>query len=419
MQGGDAGGAGGAGASLLIFAPVQLYRGADGRLMLENQACNGLRLWAENFDRVIAVMPLVEGPVPPAWVPLEAVGPGLARIEIETVPIAWRLRPFLKALPAVRRKFRARIAEADYCGFSLGGLVGDWGAVGCQVAHAMGRPFFVWTDRVESQVERGTARTAPTLRRRLKARLTWRAMAALERWAIRRADLGLFHGRETFEAYAPYSRDPQLVHDIHIRKQDRIGPEALAAKVAAAGAGPLRIAYVGRADAMKGPLDWVAVLERLAAKGVDFRAEWLGNGDEVPAMAARIAAAGLGERVALRGFVADRAAVLEAYRGAQVFLFCHRTPESPRNLIEALVSGTVLVGYDGAFARDLIQAQGGGVLRPMGDIEGLAGVLADLAGDRARLAALIGRAAADGAPFNDEDVFRHRSELIRGHLPRR
>ena len=103
MQGGDAGGAGGAGASLLIFAPVQLYRGADGRLMLENQACNGLRLWAENFDRVIAVMPLVEGPVPPAWVPLEAVGPGLARIEIETVPIAWRLRPFLKALPAVRR----------------------------------------------------------------------------------------------------------------------------------------------------------------------------------------------------------------------------------------------------------------------------------------------------------------------------
>ena len=387
--------------------------------MLENQACNGLRLWAENFEHVTAVMPLVEGPVPPAWVPLETVGPALERIRIETVPVAWRLRPFLKALPSVRRMFRARIAEADYCGFSLGGLVGDWGAVGCHVAHAMGRPFFVWTDRVESQVERGTARTAPRLRRRLKARLTWRAMAALERWAIRRADLGLFHGRETYEAYAPFSRDPQLVHDIHIRKQDRIGPEALAGKVAAAGTGPLRIAYVGRADAMKGPMDWVAVLERLAAKGVDFRAEWLGNGDEVPAMAARIATAGLGDRVALRGFVADRAAVLEAYRRAQVFLFCHRTPESPRNLIEALVSGTVLVGHDGAFARDLIHVHGGGVLRPMGDVEGLAGVLADLAGDRARLAGLIERAAADGAPFNDEDVFRHRSELIRGHLPRR
>lgn len=406
------------GSSLLIFAPVQLYRDADGRLMLENQACNGLRLWAENFEHVTAVMPLVEGPVPPAWVLLEAVGPGLSRIRIETVPVAWRLRPFLKALPSVRRMFRARIAEADYCGFSLGGLVGDWGAVGCYEAHAMGRPFFVWTDRVESQVERGTARTAPRLRRRLKARLTWRAMAALERWAIRRADLGLFHGRETYEAYAPFSRDPQLVHDIHIRKEDRIGPAALAAKVAAAGAGPLRIAYVGRADAMKGPMDWVAVLERLAAKGVDFQAEWLGNGDEVPAMATRIAAAGLGDRVALRGFVADRAAVLEAYRGAQVFLFCHRTPESPRNLIEALVSGTVLVGHDGAFARDLIHVHGGGVLRPMGDVEGLAAVLADLAGDRARLAGLIERAAADGAPFNDEDVFRHRSELIRGHLPR-
>ena len=43
-------------------------------------------------------------------------------------------------------------------------------------------------------------------------------------------------------------------------------------------------------------------------------------------------------QVALPGFIRDRSAILKVLREAQVFVFCHKTPESPRNLIEALVS---------------------------------------------------------------------------------
>ena len=43
--------------TLLIYAPVPLYRAADGGWLVEAQACNGLRLWAENFARVIVMMP--------------------------------------------------------------------------------------------------------------------------------------------------------------------------------------------------------------------------------------------------------------------------------------------------------------------------------------------------------------------------
>ena len=39
-------------------------------------------------------------------------------------------------------------------------------------------------------------------------------MAMLERAVIRRATLGLFHGRETYDAYAPHCRAPHVVHDI-------------------------------------------------------------------------------------------------------------------------------------------------------------------------------------------------------------
>jgi colanic acid/amylovoran biosynthesis glycosyltransferase len=162
----------------------------------------------------------------------------------------------------------------------------------------------------------------------------------------------------------------------------------------------------------------VAVLERLSAAGVDFRAVWLGDGVELPAMQARVRAAGLDDRVSMPGFATDRSAVLASLRAAQVFLFCHKTPESPRCLIEALISGCPIVGYDGAFARDLITGHGGGPLVPRGEVAALAGAAAALAGDRTRLADLAGRAARDGAPFTAEAVFEHPNALIRACLGR-
>ena len=407
--------------TLLLHAPVALHRAGD-TLLLEDQACNGLRLWAEHFEHLVVMMPLNPAPPPPAWVPVAGLGPVLERIEFITLPWAYRPDQFLRALPEGRRLLRAAIERCDYLGFAIGGLFGDWGAVGAWQAHRMGKPFYIWTDRVESEVVRRLTdpRLAPDLpwRRRLRARLEHRPMAMLERALIRRAALGLFHGRETFDTYAPHCRNPQLVHDIHLKPADHIAPEALARKIAEAGAGPLRITYVGRAEAMKGTGDWLAALEALARQGVDFRARWLGEGPDLAAMRARVAAGPLAGRVELPGFLRDRAAVLEALRRSHLMLFCHQTPESPRCLIEALASGCPIVGHDSAFPADLIAGHGGGWLTPPGDTEALAGALATLAQDRARLAGLIGAAARDGAPFTDAEVFRHRAELIREHLPR-
>jgi glycosyltransferase involved in cell wall biosynthesis len=400
---------------LLIYAPVPLHRGADGALMLEDQACNGLRLWAENFDRVIAMLPLDPGPPPPAWVPLDRIGPNAARIEIVPLPQAWRPDRFLRTLGPTRAVIRDAIGRADYLSFAIGGLFGDWGAVACIEARRMGRPHAVWTDRVESEVTRRAARSGP-LRRRLRSMLTYRPMAWLERHVIRNATVGLFHGRETFDAYAPYARAAEIVHDIHIGRADHIAPLALSEKKRALRDGPLRLVYVGRAEPMKGPDDWLSVMAKLDAAGVDFTAAWHGAGSALPAMQQDIARRGLAGRVTLPGFTTDRAAVYAHLRAAHLFVFCHKTPESPRVLIEALVSGTPLAGYDAAFARELIATEGGGVLVPQDDTTALAQAIARLAGDRAALADLVARAARDGMPYDDETVFRHRSDLIRRHL---
>lgn len=401
--------------TLLIYAPVPVYR-TDGAIFVEDQAINGLRLWSQHFDEVIVMFPEAPGPPPQGWSPVTPGAAPLERVRIETLPMAYRPDQFLRHLGPTRRRIKELIGEAHYVSFAIGGLFGDWGAVGCLVAHAQHRPYGVWTDRVESEVTRRMSESG-SLKSRLRARLYHRPMAMLERHVISKAHLGMFHGKETYDAYAPWCVNPHVVHDIHIAVSDHISEAQLARKVASAAEGPLRIVYAGRADPMKGPLDWVSILIGLHARDVDFRATWLGDGSEFEAMQTRIAEAGLSDRITMPGFVTDRAQVLDAYREAHVFLFCHKTPESPRAPIEALISGTVLVGYDGAFVRDLTERRQSGLFRPIGDLEGVTEDLALLAQDRAGLAKRMEDACCDGAPFDDVSVFKHRCDLIKTHLP--
>lgn len=403
--------------TLLLAIQVCLFR-HDNMLYCESQACNGLRLWAENFDRVLVMSPTVEGPPPKGWQPVEMAIPDLGRIEFHPLPMAYRPDRFLRCIRPVRRQIAALILRANYLCFAIGGLFGDWGTVACLEATRLGRPYSIWTDRVESQVTRLAAhdRDRPFWNR-LRAWLTAPVMAHFERRVIGQAQLGLFHGKETYEAFSRVCRgQPELVHDIHISRQDRIMPDALAAKRADAAQGPLRLCYTGRADYMKGPFDWLEVLQHLDRASVDFRAVWLGDGALRTEMLRRIEIAGLNDRVEMPGFTSDRQLVLETLRQAHLFLFCHKTPESPRCLIEALLSGTPIVGYDSAYPRDLITGHGGGQLTRRNDIEATAQTLIGLSRDRVELADLMGRAFLDGAPFNDEAVFRHRSNLIKTYL---
>jgi colanic acid/amylovoran biosynthesis glycosyltransferase len=401
--------------TLLLYAPVPLYRGKNG-FLLEDQACNGLRLWSKHFGKVIVMHPVETGEPPPSWIPLEQAQIDPERVEIIPLPTAYRPDQFFRHLPETRRRIRDAISRAHFLSFAIGGLFGDWGSVAAWEAHRMNRLFAVWTDRVESRVERVEAREGKTWRRRLRAAVTHRPMAALERFIIGRATVGLFHGSETFAAYAPLARAAELVHDIHLSARDHITQEQLQDKCGRARSGPLRLCYLGRADTMKGPTDWLEVMLGLKKRQVDFRAQWLGDGEHLESMRQKTASLGLQDHVEWPGFVRDRQLIRDTLRDAQLFVFCHKTPESPRNLIEALTSGTPIVGYDGAFPRSLIEEHGGGLLCSMGDTEALCSVVTELAGDRARLASLMRNAALDGSPFSDEQVFDERCRLIRQHL---
>ncbi|MBO9408834.1 glycosyltransferase [Shimia sp. R9_1] len=397
---------------LLIYAPVPLYR-AEGQLFLEDQARVGLRLWADNFATVAAMMPVIDAPPPVGWSAYQFGD--LDRVALHPLPAAYSLAGFAKHYPATRHKIRSLIKEADVLSFAIGGLLGDWGAVACFTAKSAGRRFAVWTDRVESEVTRLTATQGP-LRTRLRKRLTAGPMWALEKAVIRRADLGLFHGRETFDTYAPFNRNPHVVHDILLDRSFQIDTTSFQAKQSALQQGPLQIVYAGRADAMKGPLEWLSVLQGLRDAGVVFHASWLGDGPMLEEMRRAVAKAGLEAQVSLPGFVQDREVVMAALRRAHIFLFCHKTPESPRCLIEALMSGTPIVGYDGAYPRELVAAHSGGRFVPRGDVQALSETVKTLAQQPEALLSLQGSARQDGQAFDQDSVFRHRSAILKQAL---
>lgn len=399
---------------LLIYAPVSLIQ-TDTGLYLEDQACNGLRLWAENFEQLTTMHPVSFGAVPENYRPINSIGPNLSKINIVPLPTAYRPDQFIRHYWATRRMICNEISKADYLSFAIGGLFGDWGSVSCLQAHRLKRPYGVWTDWVQSEVVRRTADSGPW-RQRVQARLYHRPMAWLERYIIRRASLGMFQGRDTYEAYAPYCSQPQMVYDVNVDKSEQISSDALTSKIAATSNPPIKIVYTGRATTMKGPQDWITVLENLRAAGVDFQATWLGDGPELDAMRDRSASAGLQERLHFTGFISDRASVLEYLRNADIFLFCHKTPEAPRCLIEALISGTPIVGYHSANSEDLISEHGGGCLTPANDTAALSSAIVQLARDPKVLAEMISNAAKDGNKFDDESVFRHRSETIKRFL---
>ncbi|MGQ2969688.1 MAG: glycosyltransferase [Allorhizobium sp.] len=401
--------------SVLLATAVRLRRGPRG-LQIDDQTFAGLARYAENFRWVkfagIALDSEKEEETSVTW--LDVIDhPHADRIEFIALPHAYRISSFLRCYKRTRSVLGDHIRQVDHLCFTLGYLFGDWGAVAALEADAQGRKFAVWFDRVEHDV---IARTLPTLnfRRRIKERATLPIMKRYHRYLIGRSALGLFQGRDTFNAYAEASSNPVCMYDVHTDEGDKISPEDLRIKTARVMSGaPLRILYAGRAAEMKGPEDWIASLAEAATRGVKFEARWLGDGPLLPRMQALLEKTGLTDRVKLMGHVADRETVLQAMRESDLFLFCHKTPESPRCLIESLVSGCPIVGYTSPYPQDLLSLHGGGTLTPLDDPAELGLKIAELDQNRHALAKDIQNAALSGMRFDEATLYLRRAELLK------
>jgi glycosyltransferase involved in cell wall biosynthesis len=396
---------------LLLVLPLVAYQ-INGRILIDSQACNGLRLWLKNFQLITLICPVEpRSQAPSSTLPLDSID-SIGRLTFVELPVAYTPLRFLIHLPNALKKLEEHISQASYLHFAIGGLWGDWASVASLLAMRRGLPFAVWTDRVESQVTHFQS-GSKTGFRGLYTVLTARMMSHYEKFIISRSALGLFHGMDCYKAYYGYCRDPHLVHDIHLGPEALITSSKLEKRFLRNNESPLRIAYAGRVHREKGVYDWIEALTSLASQGLDFSATWFGYGPELSVVRNRVNELGLGSRIEFPGLADSHAQLMQELQSFDIFVFCHKTLESPRCLIEALICGLPIVGYETDYARDLIKINGGGLLTPMHDTRKLAGSIIAIFKDRSFLRLLSERASRDGSHFSDESVFRHRSELIK------
>lgn len=398
---------------LLLVTAVRLRDGPNG-LQIDDQTFAGLRRWAEQFREVVfAGISLASGQEEETsanWVDVASL-PCINQMKFIALPMAYRVGAFARTYRAGRRLLAAEIRLADHLCFTIGYLVGDWAAIAALEANKQGRKYGVWFDRVEHEVLARTVGKLP-LKRQIKERASLLLLKPYHHYLTRRSSLALLQGMDTFGAYADHASNPACVYDVHTGPEDFATADELAIKQAEIRAGePLRIVYAGRAAEMKGPLDWLEAIAAALRAGARLNATWLGDGPLLPAMRQRISQLGIQDHVRLRGHVDDRSEVLDELRRSHLLLFCHKTPESPRCLIEALVSACPIAGYDSAYARGLIEG-GGGHLTPLNDVERLAATLVRLAASREELAQMAGEAAMAGQRFDEARLYRERAALI-------
>lgn len=405
--------------SLLLDLALPFKKSKDGYLV-EQQALNGLKCWSDNFEKVTVCAPVADVNSPSksssiVWAdPRELLAS--RNIVLDILPMGYHPLDFIKHNKWVYDKFCSLIESHEYLCFSNIGGIGSWGNLGVDIAIKKNRKYSLWFDWAIDQMP---AYKSQSILGNTKSFFNRKYSKHRTYHAIQNCDLGLFHGKTVYDAYAPYCKRPQLVHNIHLNEHDAITDEQLNMKLQSVEKRVnIKIGYLGRTHPMKAPEDWIEVVnqvcKRLGKDRVD--ALWLGDGPLLQSSRHDVQAKNLNDVIEFRGFVSDKQAILKFLQEIDIFLFCHVTPESPRCLIEALISGTPLIGYKSAYASDLVGDKGGALLSEIRDTEALVEYICALANDRKYLSSMIQQAAQSKSTYNDTAVFKHRSDLIKAYL---
>lgn len=162
---------------------------------------------------------------------------------------------------------------------------------------------------------------------------------------------------------------------------------------------PYRLLTVARLTAKKGLDTVIEALALLAAEGLDFRYDLVGEGEERPRLEALIARRGLAGRTTFHGALPHER-VLEHYREAHAFVLgCRVLPNGDRDgipnvLVEALAMGVPAAATDVSALPEIVDHGRTGLLCPPDDPRALADNLRRLLTDRDLRAALIGAGQA-------------------------
>lgn len=191
----------------------------------------------------------------------------------------------------------------------------------------------------------------------------------------------------TYDYYERYARDRLAFIDTRIRDGEPANDDDMAARKARYLNGePLHLAFSGRLDPMKSPLDIAEIARSLDKRGVPFRYSVFGDGPLKDPLDAKLREYGLRDRVELHGFVDLRETLLPMMkREIDMFVGNHRQGDTSTSYPEYMSAGVPVVSYPNPAVRALKRHFG--VTTHAAEIapEALAARIVELHHDRPRL----------------------------------
>lgn len=185
------------------------------------------------------------------------------------------------------------------------------------------------------------------------------------------ADSVQCNGTPTYDAYKDLHPNPLLFLDNRISEKDLANDETIDARLKYCLAGdPLRLAFSGRLDKMKGVNHLPLIAEFLKKEGVPFKLTIYGDGELKSEIEKQILAKNLGDSVILGGVLDFQTRLVpEVTNNVDLFLCCHLQGDPSCTYIETMSCGVPIVGYDNEAFSGIHDLSGAGWLVPMNRVE--------------------------------------------------
>lgn len=199
--------------------------------------------------------------------------------------------------------------------------------------------------------------------------------------SVRRAAGLQCNGTPTFEAYRELNPNTLLYFDSRVSKE-MIPPEPELANRSQTFSAqrPLRLAFSGRLNTMKGADHLVKVALALRNLGVAFRLDIYGEGPLEASIADAIRLHQLDKEVVMGGTLDFATELMPRIReDIDLFVCCHRQGDPSCTYLETLACGVPIAGYDNEAFAGLLRVCPAGKSVPMDDWESLAMEIARLA----------------------------------------
>lgn len=211
------------------------------------------------------------------------------------------------------------------------------------------------------------------------------------------------NGTPTYDAYRPLNRNTLLYFDSRVEPPMLPAIPRLASRLAGGfGNEPIRLAFSGRLNRMKGADHLLLVAEALKALGVAFTMDIYGDGPLVPDLSDAITRKGLAGQVRLGGVLDFASELMPRIRDTvDLFVCCHRQGDPSCTYLETWACGVPIVGYANEAFEGLVRHCPAGISVPMNDAKAMAAAVATLARNPGELLALAQR----GLEFAREHTF--------------